>query len=201
MKWEDFVAQHSKIVVVAHRWEKPPMSRNGCQTTASIVLVHLVEVHYSSAFRQSPIALLCLFTSTCQYWIKFISRSHPRDRSSLSGWRWIYMQGEPHGCAYLSSTSLIRSTVPISDSRKKRRWTHRCISKVQVIGHVNDRLVARSLVLFGVDPWVDIEPPANMSNSWSERNLVSTMSVNENLLLEAQNESSRGNSKSSHSSW
>lgn len=56
------------------------------------------------------------------------------------------------------------------------------------------------------DSWIDIQPeekpvrpPSTMMSSFADRDLSSTMQVNENLLLEAQKESSRVGSKSSRS--
>ena len=56
-----------------------------------------------------------------------------------------------------------------------------------------------------LDSWIDIQseekldlPPTTMS-SFADRDLSSSMHINENLLLEAQKESSRVGSKSSQS--
>ncbi len=57
-----------------------------------------------------------------------------------------------------------------------------------------------------LDSWIDIQseekldlqPPTTMS-SFADRDLSSSMHINENLLLEAQKESSRVGSKSSRS--
>ncbi|CAF1484117.1 unnamed protein product [Adineta steineri] len=49
------------------------------------------------------------------------------------------------------------------------------------------------------DFWIDIEAPSNTMSTINDRELVPNMDVNENLLLEAQKESSRTSSKSSHS--
>jgi hypothetical protein len=60
--------------------------------------------------------------------------------------------------------------------------------------------------LFLLDSWIDIQSeekqvlsPSVMMSSFADRDLSSSMHINENLLLEAQKESSRVGSKSSHS--
>ncbi|CAF0922356.1 unnamed protein product [Adineta ricciae] len=56
------------------------------------------------------------------------------------------------------------------------------------------------------DSWIDIQSeekqtptPETTTSSFADRDLLSSMHINENLLLEAQKESSRVGSKSSHS--
>ena len=60
--------------------------------------------------------------------------------------------------------------------------------------------------MFVLDSWIDIQseekpvlPPSSMMSSFADRDLTSSMHINENLLLEAQKDSSRVGSKSSHS--
>lgn len=63
------------------------------------------------------------------------------------------------------------------------------------------------IFLIIIDSWIDIQPEEKpiitpsviMTSSFSDRDLSSTMNINENLLLEAQKESSRVSSKSSNS--
>lgn len=57
-----------------------------------------------------------------------------------------------------------------------------------------------------LDSWIDIQsdekiviPPSQMMSSFADRDLMTSMHINENLLLEAQKESSRVGSKSSTS--
>lgn len=57
-----------------------------------------------------------------------------------------------------------------------------------------------------LDSWIDVQsedtrviPPPPMISSFADRDLTSSMLINENLLLEAQKESSRVGSKSSRS--
>ena len=57
-----------------------------------------------------------------------------------------------------------------------------------------------------LDSWIDIQseekllsPPSGMVSSFADRDLTGSMHINENLLLEAQKESSRVSSKSSQS--
>jgi hypothetical protein len=50
-----------------------------------------------------------------------------------------------------------------------------------------------------IDPWIDVEPPSTGTSSFADRDIASSMHINENLLLEAQKESSRAGSKSSRS--
>jgi len=56
------------------------------------------------------------------------------------------------------------------------------------------------------DSWIDLQleekpvsPPSTMISSFADRDLSSSMHINENLLLEAQKDSSRVGSKSSNS--
>jgi len=55
-----------------------------------------------------------------------------------------------------------------------------------------------------LDSWIDIQsderivlPPNQMMSSFADRDLTTSMHINENLLLEAQKESSRVSSKAS----
>ncbi|CAF2999374.1 unnamed protein product [Rotaria socialis] len=64
----------------------------------------------------------------------------------------------------------------------------------------------RSFQNYSSDAWIDIQSeekqilsPSTMMSSFADRDLLSSMSINEHLLLEAQKESSRVSSKSSHS--
>jgi hypothetical protein len=57
-----------------------------------------------------------------------------------------------------------------------------------------------------LESWIDIQsddkhvlPPSAMMSSFADRDLSSSMHINENLLLEAQKDSSRVGSKSSES--
>ena len=57
-----------------------------------------------------------------------------------------------------------------------------------------------------LDSWIDVQseesravPPPTMISSFADRDLASSMHINERLLLEAQKESSRVGSKSSRS--
>jgi len=50
-----------------------------------------------------------------------------------------------------------------------------------------------------LDPWIDLEVSSIAKSSFAERDLTAIMHINENLLLEAQKESSRSGSKSSRS--
>jgi hypothetical protein len=52
---------------------------------------------------------------------------------------------------------------------------------------------------FKIDSWIDVEPPSTTTSSFVDRDLTSSMLINENLLLEAQKESSRTGSKGSRS--
>ena len=61
-------------------------------------------------------------------------------------------------------------------------------------------------ILLSLDSWIDIQSeekqtptPETATSSFADRDLLSSMHINENLLLEAQKESSRVGSKSSHS--
>ena len=49
-----------------------------------------------------------------------------------------------------------------------------------------------------IDPWIDVEPVSNITSSFADRDLASSMHINEKLLLEAQKDSSHTGSKSSH---
>lgn len=64
----------------------------------------------------------------------------------------------------------------------------------------------RSVQNSTADSWIDIQseekllsPPSGMVSSFADRDLTGSMHINENLLLEAQKESSRVSSKSSQS--
>lgn len=64
----------------------------------------------------------------------------------------------------------------------------------------------RSMQTYTSDSWIDVQsedtrviPPPPMISSFADRDLTSSMLINENLLLEAQKESSRVGSKSSRS--
>lgn len=64
----------------------------------------------------------------------------------------------------------------------------------------------RSFQQYTSDSWIDIQsdekiviPPSQMMSSFADRDLMTSMHINENLLLEAQKESSRVGSKSSTS--
>lgn len=66
--------------------------------------------------------------------------------------------------------------------------------------------ISSELRRLGLDSWIDVQPeekpvlpPSTMMSSFADRDLSSSMHVNENLLLEAQKESSRVGSKSSRS--
>lgn len=66
--------------------------------------------------------------------------------------------------------------------------------------------INEDLPIFDLDSWIDIQaeeraeiPAATTMSSFADRDLTSSMHVNENLLLEAQKDSSRVSSKSSHS--
>lgn len=67
------------------------------------------------------------------------------------------------------------------------------ISKV-----VEDQLLL-SYNLFSIDSWFDIEHSPAPIHSFVDPDLASNVHINENLLLEAQIESSRTNSNSSRS--
>ncbi len=55
------------------------------------------------------------------------------------------------------------------------------------------------MMFFFIDPWIDVEPPSTATSSFADRDIASSMHINENLLLEAQKESSRAGSKGSRS--
>lgn len=64
----------------------------------------------------------------------------------------------------------------------------------------------RKRSMIDLDSWIDIQseerqllPPPPMISSFADRDLTSSTHINENLLLEAQKESSRVGSKSSRS--
>ncbi|CAF2334578.1 unnamed protein product [Rotaria sp. Silwood2] len=64
----------------------------------------------------------------------------------------------------------------------------------------------KSFQSYTSDPWIDIQSeekqiisPSTMMSSFADRDLTSSMHINENLLLEAQKESSRVGSKCSQS--
>jgi len=63
----------------------------------------------------------------------------------------------------------------------------------------------KSIQHYTSDSWIDIQseekqvlPPSTMMSSFADRDLSSSMHINENLLLEAQKDSSRIGSKSSN---
>jgi hypothetical protein len=54
-------------------------------------------------------------------------------------------------------------------------------------------------IIFFLESWIDIERPSTITSSFANPGLSSSMHINQNLLLEAQKESSRAGSKSSRS--
>ena len=80
---------------------------------------------------------------------------------------------------------------------ERKLWINQFNSKRLVKS--NEIFFSDEKFFFRIDPWVDIEPPSNTTSSFADRDLTAIMHVNENLLLEAQKESSRAGSKGSRS--